>query len=144
MRENILLIAALIIIGATVIVIVLVTVMFISEWEQRRLKKIRLDFEKGDRKAEQKLRKQLQRYTKQVEDAEQRRIDAQRKLTRFKMIYELFDIEDKKGKMVVELPADIESLTFRDSEDNFNYFYEEDLRKAQEVSNKIDLLGIKK
>ena len=126
MKENIILIAALIVIGTTVFVAFLMIGDLITtrktKQKEKEMWKLKLDMQKGDKKAELKLNEQLLFFEEKYETAKERVKTAEKNLENFKTMFNLLDPEIEEETILVKLPKNLSKLSFEDKEKRHDVF----------------------
>lgn len=145
MREEIIFLAALIIVGTTIwIVGSLIVDAIIARKNQRKkeekeieLRTLRLDMKNGDEQAKLKMQEQLLHFEDRYKKAKSNTRDAKKELENFKRIFELLDPELQEEMQTIQLPKNLNTLSYerKGSEDRV-FLYMDDLEnylKTQEV-----------
>lgn len=116
MKETVVFIASLIIIGVAVIVTLSLLYAFvliiIEKHKKKELRTLRLAMKEGDKTAELKLKEQLLFFEKRVEDTQRKARTAEKELQNFKTIYELFNPDNEGKERVIRVPEDLTQLSF--------------------------------
>lgn len=142
MKDNIIFVASLIIIGFTIIV--LATMMndlikkIIKKHKAKELRILRLAMREGDEKAELKLKEQLLFYKKRLKEAEETVEKRQDEFDRFQDIFDLFNPEINEEKQTVRLPKNLKRLSFDDENDNQVFLMYSELEEFLQVQKDIE------
>lgn len=126
MKEIIIFVAALIIVTATVLMILVIIAGVIIRWKKKSKEKdlriLRLDMEKGNKKAELKLQKQLLFFEINYERAKKNAEKAEKALSDFKTIFNLFDPDVQEDMQLVRVPKNLRLLSYEDKEKKHDVF----------------------
>lgn len=144
MKENIILIAALIIVGTTIWIVGSLIVGAVVARKNRRRKEdkekdlctLKLDMKNGDQQAKIKLQQQLLHFEERFENAKDKARRAEEEFNNFKRILDIFDPELQEEMQTVKLPKNLTRLSYDEKgKDDHVFLYGEELEeyfKAQE------------